>query len=151
MTKKTRKGEKRPVTKKIVSLSLDIELMECIQDIAKREKRSLSFVVERCLLDWLEWSNDQSNQPPLAPHEDVEKMLEFFVGPTVMNNLKFFSVRATSLFMDHTGINIKLVAKSRGAGPEEPWKPVEGGIRIITNPGGEYSAQFTGMLDTVLV
>ena len=146
MAKKT---AKKQVTKRIVSLSLDIEMMKKFQTMALSQRRSLSFIVEQCLLDWLEFA-EQRSSTSLIPNEGVEKLVEQLIGPTFMNNLKFLGARAVSLYADHTGISVKLGAKSRNAGPDEPLMPVDGEIKFIMTPEGQYSAQINATFDSVV-
>ncbi|MCL2622897.1 MAG: ribbon-helix-helix protein, CopG family [Planctomycetaceae bacterium] len=91
-----------------MSMSLDIKLTERLKQAAKKEGRSVSYIVEQCIAKNLPLREREEVSMPLKADENIDQMLDSLAGAPTVDWLQQMGLRPTSIRWDGMGISIRL-------------------------------------------
>ena len=111
-------------------MSLDIKLPERLKHVAEKEGRSVSYIVEQCVAEYLPVLERGEKNVPLKADENIEQILGTLVGASTTDLLQKMGLRPTVIRWDGTGISIGLGVVENDD-KDAPLKDIDAKLTII--------------------
>lgn len=107
---------KREVTKKVLSITIDIELEKKLRLVAEKHDRSVSYIVERCVEEFLPVIEDpemyrlveNTKNPDSNPQEDMQAILGRIIDVTANDAFQQMGLKPASIRWDKEGMTVTL-------------------------------------------
>lgn len=91
---------KKPITKTTLAVSLDIEIVEKLKEVAKQEERSVSQIVQRALVQYLPTVQNEINE---SEQKVVEKFLNRMTAALTTCEMKKNGVEPSEISLEDGG------------------------------------------------
>ena len=137
---------KKDISKRIVSMSLDIKLTERLKKVAENEGRSVSYIVEQCVAEYLPILEQEEILLPVKANESIEQMLGTIAGGSTADWLQQMGLRPTSIRYDGKEVSIGLgavVSEDKDA----PLKDIDAKITIIEGDAVDMDPDIARCID----
>ena len=91
---------KKPITKTTLAVSLDIEIVEKLKEVAKQEERSVSQIVQRALVQYLPTVQNEISE---NEQKVVEKLLNRMTAALTTCEMKKHGVEPSEISLEDGG------------------------------------------------